>query len=272
MLIGEHIANKLKLSSVNDPVLLNFFSENGEDTSTLYHKIMTQQWFTLYPFYRMITLHTDWPAAATLLPVTAIPRIFNTSNGCESVEDDIWWTGLFIKFKSNILNSEIDEIKSLLSQYCYNIKDYRQVEKQVSEASGMLDLIFSFMTYAALCLCLFSLVSSMFANILEQSKEIGILRSMGITKFQINKIYIYEALIIILSSSLLGFFVGYIVSFVIVQQQILFSQYPIELIVPKSVIFAVSSGAILTSVASVYFPLSLLNKKQISQNLRDISL
>merc|ERR1712228_447392 len=124
-------------------------------------------------------------------------------------------------------------------------------------------------TYAALCLCLFSLVSSMFANIMEQSKEVGILRSMGLTKFEINKIYIYEALVIILSSSLLGFAVG---SFVIVQQQILFSQFPIELVVPSSVIFAVTSGALITSVASVYFPLALLNKKQIAQNMRDLSL
>merc|ERR1712130_682395 len=104
----------------------------------------------------------------------------------------------------------------------------------------------------------------------EQSKEIGILRSMGLTKFEINKIYIYESLVIILSSSLLGFCVGYVVSFVIVQQQVLFSQFPIQLIVPKSVIFSVTSGAIITSVASVYFPLTLLNKKQISQNLRDL--
>merc|ERR1712228_236344 len=187
---------------------------------------------------------------------------------------DGWYTALLIKFKASVLNSEIDDVKDILSDsnWCYSIKDYRTVEKQVSEASTMLDLIFSFMTYAALCLCLFSLVSSMFANIMEQSKEVGILRSMGLTKFEINKIYIYEALVIILSSSLLGFAVGYVVSFVIVQQQILFSQFPIELVVPSSVIFAVTSGALITSVASVYFPLTLLNKKQIAQNMRDLSL
>eukprot|EP01083_Nonionella_stella_P021319 59145_1 len=267
MLIGEHISNRLHLKSVDDELLLDLYSE----TSVQYHKLRTLQWFQLYPFYRLITLHTGWPAAAAVIPLSAVPRFFNTSNGFASVEDG-WFTAVLIKFRASVLNSEIDETKRILSPWCYSIKDYRTVEKQVAEASGMLDLIFSFMTYAALCLCLFSLVSSMFANITNGTKEIGILRSMGLTKFQINKIYIYEALCIILSSSLLGFGVGYVVSFVIVQQQILFSQFPIQLIVPSSVIFAVTTGAIFTSIASVYFPLALLNKKQIAQNLRDLVL
>jgi len=272
LIMGQHIANRMHLKSVDDQVLLALYNSKGDVDTVAYHRIRTQQWFKQFPYYPLLAIHSEWPPAAVLTPVTAIPRLLAEFDAEPSVED-MWWTALLIQFKTNVIHSDIDRVKNeLLRPRCDSVEDYRVAEREVEEARDMLDLIFSLMTYAALCLCLFSLISSMFANIMEQSKEIGIFRSMGLTKFQINKIYIYEALVIIFSSSLLGFCVGYIVSFVIVQQQILFSQYPIQLVVPSSVIFAVISGAVFTSVIAVYFPLTSLNKKQIAQNLRDITL
>lgn len=43
-------------------------------------------------------------------------------------------------------------------------------------------MIFTVITILVMVLCFFSLVSSMTANILEQSKEIAVLRAVGITK------------------------------------------------------------------------------------------
>lgn len=76
-------------------------------------------------------------------------------------------------------------------------------------------------------LCLFSLISSMTANIMEQSKEIGILRSMGYTKFKIVILYMFEAFALVLASSLLGVFIGTIVGYTMVLQQVVFTAIPI---------------------------------------------
>ncbi len=62
-------------------------------------------------------------------------------------------------------------------------------------------------------LCFFSLSSSMSANIYEQSKEIGILRAMGLPRRRLYLLYIYEAFILVLSSSLLGIIIGTMVGF-----------------------------------------------------------
>jgi ABC-type antimicrobial peptide transport system permease subunit len=67
----------------------------------------------------------------------------------------------------------------------------------------------------------------MTANIMEQSKEIGILRSMGYTKSKIVTLYMFEAFALVLASSILGVFIGTIVGYTMVLQQVVFTAIPI---------------------------------------------
>ena len=67
-------------------------------------------------------------------------------------------------------------------------------------------------------LCLFSLTSSMSANLLEQTKEIGTLRAMGFTKTRIQMLYFYEAVVLVMASSLLGIMIGSTVGYTMTLQ------------------------------------------------------
>ena len=83
----------------------------------------------------------------------------------------------------------------------------------------MLDIInaiFSTTIAIMMFLCFFSLTASMSANLYDQTKEIGILRAMGITKGRIRLLFFYEALILVFASCLLGIFVGTAVGFTMV--------------------------------------------------------
>lgn len=53
----------------------------------------------------------------------------------------------------------------------------------------------------------------MSANIYEQTKEIGVLRSMGLTKMRINLLYFYEALVLVFAACTIGVLVGTIVGY-----------------------------------------------------------
>ena len=57
-------------------------------------------------------------------------------------------------------------------------------------------------------LSFFALSASMSSNINSQKKEVGVLRAMGVTKYRIRLLYFYEALILVIASSLLGMFIG----------------------------------------------------------------
>ena len=67
-------------------------------------------------------------------------------------------------------------------------------------------------------LCFFSLSSSMSANLYDQTKEIGILRALGYTRFRLVLLYVYEAFILVIASSFLGLMVGTIAAFTMVLQ------------------------------------------------------
>lgn len=82
----------------------------------------------------------------------------------------------------------------------------------------MLDLVFYVTIAIMMFLCFFSLQAAMMANLYEQSKEIGVLRSIGLTSYRISTLYFYEALLLVFASCLLGIFIGVLVGFTMVLQ------------------------------------------------------
>lgn len=86
----------------------------------------------------------------------------------------------------------------------------------------ILDLVFYVAIFIMMFLCFFSLVASMSANLYEQSKEIGILRAIGVTNSRIKFLYFYEAMILVLASCVLGVMIGFVVGTTMSLQQNLF--------------------------------------------------
>lgn len=72
----------------------------------------------------------------------------------------------------------------------------------------VINIIFTVVIIIVMFLCFFSLTSSMSANIVQQSKEIAIMRSLGITRIGMILLYAYEAFVLVFSSSFLGLAIG----------------------------------------------------------------
>ena len=68
-------------------------------------------------------------------------------------------------------------------------------------------------------LCFFALSSNMSANLYEQTKEVAVLRSIGVTKTRIKLLYFYEAMVLVLASSLTGIMVGMVVGYTMTVQE-----------------------------------------------------
>ena len=257
VMTGSHTATFLKLKSVNDRLLLKF--EDSKET-IYYGQFRSIGWYSLYPHYGLDNIFAN----EYIIGMSSIPRLFD----CVDSIEDIIPHQVLIKLKTNVVHSERNYVKEKLQGCCKTLWDYDVFAKEMEDSATMLDLIFSVNTYMALFLCLFSLVSSMSSNIMEQNKEIGVFRSMGLTKFEINKLYVYEALVLILSASFIGMIIGCVLCYVALKQQSLLSGYPVGFYVPQSVLGACITGAIFTSILSVWYPLKNLNKKQISHSLR----
>eukprot|EP00330_Aristerostoma_sp_ATCC50986_P009659 CAMPEP_0114602718 /NCGR_PEP_ID=MMETSP0125-20121206/25284_1 /TAXON_ID=485358 ORGANISM="Aristerostoma sp., Strain ATCC 50986" /NCGR_SAMPLE_ID=MMETSP0125 /ASSEMBLY_ACC=CAM_ASM_000245 /LENGTH=176 /DNA_ID=CAMNT_0001813121 /DNA_START=2504 /DNA_END=3034 /DNA_ORIENTATION=- len=94
-----------------------------------------------------------------------------------------------------------------------DIFDYRDFESTVSDNRATLSVVFIAIEIVVLILSLFSLITSMSTNIVEQAKEIAILRAVGLTKLKVVLIYLGESFVLVFSSSLFGILIGTITAF-----------------------------------------------------------
>ncbi|CEM33325.1 unnamed protein product [Vitrella brassicaformis CCMP3155] len=164
----------------------------------------------------------------------------------------------------------LDAIVSDLSDYS-TVSDYRDIENSVNESRGIMDVVFAAAAVVVMVLCFFSLVSSMAANIFEQTKEMAILRSIGVTKARVTILFIYEAFVLITSASVLGLSIGMAVGWTMTAQRALFTQLPLTFVFPYWVAIAVVATAALSATLASYFPASSLLRLQISELMRFVT-
>ena len=88
------------------------------------------------------------------------------------------------------------------SVWDYRIRDIVEDFENLDQVQAILKVIFSFVISITMFLCFFSLSASMSANLYQQSKEIGVMRAIGISKAQVLRIFVYEAFILVFSSAL----------------------------------------------------------------------
>lgn len=109
----------------------------------------------------------------------------------QDLHQDILW-GALIKIKEDALEEDVQKLKQYINEYSHGSFDYEDFMVTMKSTNDVMDIVFSSATYVALFLCLFSVISSMYVNIYEQSKEVAVLRSIGLSKFQTYKGPLYK--------------------------------------------------------------------------------
>ena len=125
------------------------------------------------------------------------------------------------------LRSEIiKNLQTAIDDYGVDVQDQYALKQQSAEALNLIDSIFFLAIALMMFLCFFALQGSMSANLYEQTKEIGVLRAIGFTRWQTCLLYFYEALLLVFASCLLGILIGVMVGATMVLQQDLFLAKP----------------------------------------------
>ena len=108
----------------------------------------------------------------------------------------------------------------------------------------------------------------MTANLYEQVKEIGILRSIGFKGYRICTLYFYEALLLVFASCMLGVMIGVLVGFTMVVQQDLFLNLQTKIFFPWKQTIEIFLLSVLCAFLSTYGPALQLTRKSISAIFR----
>ena len=180
----------------------------------------------------------------------------------------IW--GINIKPKNGATEDDIDLINDVLREYfsSRNLWFFASLKQRLNIASNIIFFIFYVVSTIVLIFCLFNLTASMTINIFEQKKEIAILRSLGTKRRHVIFIYVAEAFILILSSSIIGSIIGSIISYTMALQWTIFTNVNVVFNLPVGSIILIIIFSIIGGILSTYFPAKNMLKNSISQLIK----
>jgi len=190
----------------------------------------------------------------------------------EVISDDIPKRALFLRLKDSADEATRELISNGLRNYVSNdlvqVMDAQKLVVAISSAVWVLYIFSNIVAVLVQLLCFFTLLVSFTSNINENSWEFGVLRAIGLSSFQVIRLYIYEAACIIISSVMLGSTVGLFVAITLTAQSDLFSELPFRMEFPTFLFCSLVTMSVITALLSSFIPARALSAKRIASVLK----
>lgn len=136
---------------------------------------------------------------------------------------------------------------------------------EILDSLSTIDMVFNIFVaivgLIAFFIAFFLLLIAMTQNINDAIWEYGVLRSMGLTKNEGRRVYMYEAFIIVVSSSIFGTVVGGATGILICGQFFTFIEMPLKIFFPTYMFTGMIVMALVTTYLAVYYPMKNVNQR-----------
>lgn len=192
-------------------------------------------------------------------------EFFNIDLGdySNSTVDGIRKCQFILKYKDKVSQELKDTIYFAMNNHLNGVKYYALNLDSFIETSEdvkrVIEYVFLVLGIIALILSFFLIWISFYSNIRENIIEYGILRSIGVTKKQSVRIYLYEAATILISSIIIGVFIGAIISCSLILQFDIFLELPFVFHFPFLISAILATVGILLGLLGSYYPILLVN-------------
>eukprot|EP00727_Mastigamoeba_balamuthi_P003874 m51a1_g13484 hypothetical protein (267) ;mRNA; r:931-1961 len=221
-------------------------------------------------------IFSKFPSVVVQDALVSFPKFVQMSAGKVASVRSLPMGELFVKPRAGLAGRQIDELvdtvtKLSQSDYIPEVKDIRDDLSSMDLANKITNYFFIFTTIIAMTTSFFSLAASMLANVYEQTKEIGVLRALGVTKNWMYRVYMYEAFVVVFGASLLGLLIGTAVGWTITIQRVLFTQLPIPLIFPWQLLLVIFGLSVLFAFMSSLSPIVRVMSKPVVQIMRIVA-
>jgi len=134
--------------------------------------------------------------------------------------------------------------------------------------SNIFNIFVAIIAAISMFIAFFLLLVASTSNVNDAIWEYGVLRSMGLTKAEGMRIFVYEAYIVVISAAFLGTINGVITAAAVAVQFYSFIELPVDIEFPW-VLFGFMIGlSLLTVMVAVCAPVSAVNKRQIANVLK----
>ncbi|MHA1757584.1 MAG: ABC transporter permease, partial [Promethearchaeota archaeon] len=161
-----------------------------------------------------------------------------------------------------------DEIRNLYKGRNFIIDDaiskINYIEEENARQNALMEIILMF----TVIICIFGLISSMYAVMLERKFEIGILRSMGLKSRNIRNMFLTESMIIMLSAGIMGTIIGSFCAYLMQTNLGLITEMPVIFDIPMDTLIRVFVISVSVGVIGMYVILWRFSRLNIMEIFR----
>ena len=175
---------------------------------------------------------------------------------------------LMIRFKRPLDWLERTELSNGLRNYFLNdltmLYDTQGLVDASQQAFYFINLFYLIVAVISIVLSFFLILVSFISNVKENSWEFGVLRAIGLNKFQMTRLYMYEAGVLTMASGILGTMVGIVVAVTLVMQFLLFTELPFEFLFPTDIFCVTFFLGFVTALGGSYYAVKEIRDKPIA--------
>ena len=179
---------------------------------------------------------------------------------------------LFVKLNPDISEDRRAFITNGIRNYFQDQTSYlletHSVTQSFESVTSIFNIFVAVITAIALFLAFFLLLVASTQNVTDAIWEYGVLRSMGLTRGQGMRIYIYEAYLVVVSAAILGTCVGFVTATAVAIQFYSFIELPIAVEFPWVLFGCMIGLSLLTVLFAVCTPIASVNRRQIASVLK----
>ncbi|KAI9209917.1 uncharacterized protein BJ171DRAFT_609452 [Polychytrium aggregatum] len=162
----------------------------------------------------------------------------------------------------------VNDLNTLVTGSTFTVTTLDQEVSVTAATSSSILVIFYIVSFVAVILCFIVLWVTFLENMRSSSWELGVLRSIGLEKLQIVKIYVYEAVSLLLASMLVGTVVGLLTSATLNLQFTTFLDLPFDFSFPLGLFIFTVLVSLSVGVLASAIPANAYNRIHVAQLLK----
>lgn len=197
------------------------------------------------------------------------------SKAIKTTPDGIGKQGFLVKYNPSADSSMREmvyyELKNLIEEDGATSFLIDEVIETANDIGDIMGYIFIVLGIIALILSFFLIWTSFYSNIKDNITEYGIIRSIGVSKNQSIRMYMYEAASIILSSIITGTFIGVVISVTLILQFNVFVELPFTFNFPFKLYFILVTFGLGLGMLGSYYPIYEVNSISLVKVMKGLS-
>jgi ABC-type lipoprotein export system ATPase subunit/ABC-type antimicrobial peptide transport system permease subunit len=160
--------------------------------------------------------------AVTSLSFGVLPILLNNQNARELYDLTVRGTPdyqkyiyVFVKVKDGANDKQLQAVKTDLEASGYYVLTSKDIQKTITQFVNILQVMVGVFGMITVIASVFGVINTQYISVLERTREIGMMKALGMSKKSIYRLFKYEAMWIGFIGGLLGIVVGFFLGKVI---------------------------------------------------------